>query len=68
MKVVFLEGAHQDLVGSADYFVDIDPRLATRFLDDVEYGVNMFRSSPQNGKMVDEFRLIPLQMFPFNLV
>jgi hypothetical protein len=43
MKVEFLEGGHQDLVGSADYFADIDPRLAARFLGDVEYGVDLFR-------------------------
>lgn len=59
-----------DLEAAGDYYADIDPRLSTRFVDDVDAAIERIVMFPLGAPPVDgfdELRRARMQRFPYGI-
>ena len=63
----YLQPFHESFCRAIDYYNSIDPKLATRFLNDVEQVLAQIRKFPKIGRSLPKYRVLRLKEFPYSI-
>ena len=67
--VHFHQDARRELGEARDYYRDIDPSLATRFIAETDVSIRYIAGFPEAGApLFDQYRHVVLPHFPYMLV
>jgi hypothetical protein len=65
-KIFIVEEAKIDLSQSIDWYKNINPKLAKRFLESFKEGVSIIRKEPLHFQIrYDDVRIVMLNTFPY---
>jgi plasmid stabilization system protein ParE len=65
-KIVVVEEAKIDLSQSIDWYKNINPKLAKRFLESFKEGISIIRKEPLHFQIrYDDVRIMMLTTFPY---
>ena len=58
---------HESFCRAIDYYNSIDPKLAIRFVNDVEQRLAQIIRFPKIGRLLPKYRALMLKEFPYSI-